>query len=55
MFIGRYTLCQDKKTGDKTEKWNESVSPYLLKDGESTIGDELISNINADNIRAYLK
>lgn len=55
MLIGRYSLCHDKKTGDKMEKWNESVSPYLLKDGDSTIGDELISNISADNIRTYLK
>lgn len=63
VLIGRYGLCkplEDNSGSDigpthRPQSAWEMISPYFLDDGDPSISDKLINDINTSNIRQYLK
>ncbi|XP_033735883.1 N-acetylated-alpha-linked acidic dipeptidase 2-like [Pecten maximus] len=55
LLIGRFATCPEESEGNVQGVFLPGVSDKIVQDGDPTISEEIISSINPDNIRNYLR
>ena len=55
ILIGRFGTCPEEKPKERKGAVLDGVDQAIIQDGDSSIGDIIMNEINSDNIREYLR